>query len=104
MGSGEGFFADAGSGAIICLSSPDIKDRHGFLPAGSGTSGKSEVLTRTQRVVTREVRKPQVVTTGTHRYEGTFKPQVPEVPSTFGMTGTFKLEVPICYVNLNLFS
>ena len=36
----------------LCL----CKDRHGFLPAGSGTSGKSKVLTRTQRVVT----------TGTH--------------------------------------
>ena len=64
------------------------KDRHGFLPAGSVTSGKCEVLTRTQRVVTCEVRKPQVVTTGTHRYEGAFELEVPGVPSTFGKMGT----------------
>ena len=67
-----------------------LKDRHGFLPAGSGTSGKSEVLTRTQQVVTREVRKPQVVTMGTHGYKGTFQLEVLGVPSTFGKTGTHR--------------
>src|ERR1700761_1173333 len=77
-----------GTGRVVFEGVSKLKDRHGFLPAGSGTSGKSEVLTRTQQVVTREVRKPRVVTTGTHGYEGTFEPEVLGVPSTFGKTGT----------------
>ena len=73
----------------------------GSYPRVFGTSGKSEVQTTTSGVLTSGVRKPRVYTRRYRGYEGTFKPEVPEVPLPLVRRVP---EVSICYIDLALLS